>query len=54
VKKSRVRTGYLARMGEVRNTYRILDGKSERTRPFRRLKHRWEGNIKVGLQEVWC
>ena len=27
-------------------------GKRGRKRPFRRLKHRWEGNIGMGLEEI--
>ena len=29
-------------------------GLPEGTRPLRRPKHRWEGNIKVDLQEMGC
>jgi len=29
-------------------------GKSEEKRPLGRLKHRWEDNIKMDLQEVGC
>jgi hypothetical protein len=29
-------------------------GKPEVKRPLRRLRHRWEDNIKVDLQEVGC
>ena len=29
-------------------------GKSEGKRPLGRPKHRWEDDIKVDLQEVWC
>ena len=29
-------------------------GKSEGKRPFGKLRHRWENNIKMDLQEVGC
>ena len=32
--------------------YRILVGKPEGKRPLGRPRHRWEDNIKMGLQEV--
>jgi len=41
-------------MGEKRGVYNILVGKPERKRPLGRLRHRWEDNIKMDLQEVWC
>jgi hypothetical protein len=40
-----------ARMGETRDVYRILVGKSEVKRPLGRPRRRWENNFKVGLQE---
>jgi hypothetical protein len=39
-------------MGEGRGVYRILVGRPEGRRPLERLRHRWEDNIKVDLQEV--
>jgi len=44
----------VARMGERRGVYRVLVGKPERKKPLRRLRHRWEGYIKMDLQEVGC
>jgi hypothetical protein len=41
-------------MGEERNIYRVLVGKSEGKRPLGRPRHRWEDNIKMNLQEVGC
>ena len=41
-------------MGERRGIYRVLVGKLEGKRPIGRLRHRWEDNIKVDLQEVGC
>jgi len=32
----------------------FLVGKSERKKPLRRLRHRWEDYIKMDLQEVGC
>jgi len=48
------RTGHVALMGERRGVYRVLVGKPEGKRPFRRPRHRWEDNIKTDLQEVGC
>jgi hypothetical protein len=52
--KSRIMrwAGHVARMGEVRGTYRILVGRPEGRRPLERPRHRWEDNIKMDLQEV--
>jgi hypothetical protein len=38
-------------MGEKRNVYRLLVGKSERKRPLGRPKRRWIDNIKMDLLE---
>jgi len=38
--------------GEKRGAYRILVGRAEGKRPFGRPWHRWEGNIKLDLQEL--
>ena len=46
--------GHLARIGERRGVYRILVGKPGGKGPIGRPRHRWEDNIKVGLQEVGC
>ena len=40
--------------GERRGAYSILMGKPEGKRPLERPRHRWENNIKMGLQEVEC
>ena len=37
---------------ERRIAYRDLVGKPEARRPLGRPRHRWEDNIKMGLQEV--
>jgi len=44
--------GRVAHMGERRDAYRVLVGKSEGKRPLGRQKRRWEDNIKIDLQKV--
>jgi hypothetical protein len=44
--------GHVARMGELRNAYRILVGKSDEKRPLGRPRHRWVDNIKMDLREI--
>jgi hypothetical protein len=39
-------------MGEKRNVYSILVGKSEGKRPLGRPRHRWANNIKMDLTEI--
>jgi hypothetical protein len=41
-------------MEEKRGVYRVLVGKPEGKRPLGRPRRRWEGNIKMKLQEVGC
>ena len=45
---------HVACMGERRSIYRVLVGKPEGKRQLRRIRHRWEDNIKTDLQEVEC
>jgi hypothetical protein len=45
-------TGYVARMGEMINIYKILVGKSEWKRPVWRPRRRWEDNIRMDLRET--
>jgi hypothetical protein len=55
IKSRRMRwTGHVARVGERRVVYRGLVGKPEGMRPLGRPRHRWEGNIKMDLEEVGC
>jgi hypothetical protein len=44
--------GYVARMGEKRNAYRILVGKPAGKRPLGRLRRGWVDNIKMDLGEI--
>jgi hypothetical protein len=37
--------GYVACMGEVRNSYKIMVKKLEGKRPLGRARHRWVDNI---------
>ena len=46
--------GHVARMGEGRGVYRVLEGKPEGRRPLGRPRSRWVDNIKLDLQEVGC
>jgi hypothetical protein len=39
-------------VGEVRNTYSILVGMLEGKTPLRRLRSRWEDNIRMDLREI--
>jgi hypothetical protein len=41
-------------MGERRDIYRVLGGRPEGKRSLGRPRHRWEYNMKMGLQEVGC
>jgi hypothetical protein len=51
--KSRMRlAGHVARMGDMRNSYKTLIGKLERKRPLRRPRRRWEDNIRMVLKEI--
>ena len=50
--RSMRRAGHVERMGERRDVFRVLVGKSEGKRRLGRPKRRWEDNIKMDLQEV--
>jgi hypothetical protein len=39
-------------MEEIRNAYKIFVGKYEGKRPLRRLRSRWEDNIRMDLREI--
>jgi hypothetical protein len=44
--------GYVARMGEGRNVYRVLVGKPKGRRPLERPRRRWEDGIKLDLRDI--
>jgi hypothetical protein len=44
--------GHGARMGEVRDAYRVLVGRPEGKRPLERPRLRWKDNIKLDLREI--
>ena len=46
--------GHVTRMGERRGVCRVSVGKPEGKGPLGRPRRRWEGNIKMDLQEVGC
>jgi hypothetical protein len=46
------RAGYVARMGENRNVYRLLVRKSEGKKPLGRQRRRWINNIKMDLLQI--
>jgi hypothetical protein len=53
IKSRRMRwAGHVARMGEGRNVYRVLVGKSKRKTPLERPRRRWEDGIKMDLREI--
>jgi hypothetical protein len=53
IKSRRMRwPGHVARMGEKRNTYRILVEKPEGRRLLGRPRRRWVNNIEIDLREI--
>jgi hypothetical protein len=53
IKSRRMRwAGYVARMGEKRNAYRLLVGKPEGKRPLGRPRRKWVDNIRMDLGEM--
>jgi hypothetical protein len=36
----------------MKNAYKVLVGNVEGNNPLRRPRHRWEGNIKMDLEEI--
>jgi hypothetical protein len=53
MKSRRMRwAGYVARMGEKRNAYRLLMGKPEGNRPLERPRLSWVDNIRMDPGEV--
>ena len=41
-------------MGQSRGEYRVLVGKPEGKRPLGKPRNKWEGDIKMDIQEVRC
>jgi hypothetical protein len=39
-------------MGEERKVYKVLVGKPEGRRPFRRPRHRWEDGVRMYPREI--
>jgi len=46
--------GYLERMGEMRNAYKILVGQPVWKGLFWSPRHTWEDNIRMDIREIWC
>jgi hypothetical protein len=44
--------GYVGRIGEKRNAYRVLVGKPKLKRPMGRSRRRWVDNLKMYLREI--
>jgi hypothetical protein len=44
--------GHVARLGEERGAWRVLVRRPDGKRPLGRPGNRWEGNIKMHLEEV--
>jgi hypothetical protein len=44
--------GRVARIEEMRNSYKMQVGKPEGKRPLGRNRRRWEGNIRMDLGEI--
>ena len=42
----------VVRMEEGRSAFKILTGKPSGKRPLGRPRHRWDNNIRVGLEEI--
>jgi hypothetical protein len=53
IKSRRLRwVGHMAHMGEHKNTYTILVGKTYRKGPHGRQKHKWEDNTKISIEKI--
>ena len=44
--------GYVSSMGEKKNVYRVLVGKSERKSQCGTPRHGWNSDIKIDLEEI--
>jgi hypothetical protein len=45
--------GHVARIGGMRNAYKIFIGNSEGKRPLGRSRRRWEDNIRMDVSGKW-
>jgi len=53
IKSRRMRwVEHVACMGEMRNAYKILDGKPDEKRPLVRPRHRLEDNVRIDHPEI--
>ena len=53
IKSRRLRCArHVARIEEGRSGFKILTGKPTEKRPLERPRRRWEGNIKMDLEEI--
>jgi hypothetical protein len=52
IKSRRRWAGHVARIGQKRNVYMLLVGKSEGNIPLRRPRCRWIENIKMAILEI--
>ena len=53
IKSRRLRwAGHIARVEEVRGTFKILTGTPAGKRPLARPRRRWEDNIRMDLKEI--
>ena len=53
IKSRRLRwRGQVARMEEDRSAFKIVTGKPTGKRRLGRTRRRWEGNIRIGLEEI--
>jgi hypothetical protein len=53
VKSRRMRwAGHAVHMGQMKNAYKIMVGKSKGKRPLKRPRCRWEDNIKMNIKEI--
>jgi hypothetical protein len=43
---------HVARMGNMKNVYKILVAKPNRKKPFRRFGRGWEDNIRTDVTEI--
>jgi hypothetical protein len=41
-------------VGERRGVYKVLEGRPEGKRPLERLRHSYDDNIKIDVEEIGC